>query len=131
MNTTRAITLLFVLAAVYDGILGAVFLVWPEAMFTRFGVTPPNHFGYVQFPAAILIIFARMFWAVARDAEGNRNLIPYGILLKVSYCGVVFAYWFSTGIPTMWKPFAIADLVFMALFGWAYLALPSRRDREA
>ena len=108
------------------------FLVWPEAVFTLFGVTPPNHFGYVQFPAAILILFARMFWAIAQNAVENRNLIPYGILLKVSYCGVVFAYWFSTGIPTMWKPFAIADLVFMALFGWAYFALPSRRaDRFA
>ena len=127
MNTGRAIVVLFVLAALYDGVLGLAFLVWPEAVFTLFGVTPPNHFGYVQFPAAILILFARMFWAIAQDAEGNRNLIPYGILLKVSYCGVVFAYWFSTGIPTMWKPFAIADLVFMALFGWAYLALPSRR----
>ena len=124
------ITILFVLAALYDGILGFVFLVWPGAMFTRFGVTPPNHFGYVQFPAAVLLIFARMFWAVAQDAHANRNLIPYGMLLKVSYCGVVFAYWFSTGIPTMWKPFAIADVVFLLLFGWAWLALPSRAPKH-
>jgi len=123
-----AIRSLFVVAALYDGILGLAFLLRPEAVFTRFGVTPPNHFGYVQFPAALLIVFALLFLAIAQDAEANRNLIPFGILLKISYCGVVFAYWFTTGIPAMWKPFAIADLVFIVLFGWAYVSLPSRKS---
>jgi hypothetical protein len=117
--------LLFVLAALYDGFLGLAFLFSPAAVFALFEVTPPNHFGYVQFPAALLLVFALMFAAVARAPERNRNLIPYGVLLKVSYCGVVFGYWFTSGIPTMWKPFAIADLVFVVLFCWSYLALPS------
>ena len=47
----------------------------------------------------------------------------YGIGLKVSYCGVVFWHWFTAGIPSMWKPFAVADLVFLVLFVWAYLRL--------
>lgn len=120
------VTLLFAVAALYDGILGLAFLFGAPAVFDRFLVTPPNHFGYVQFPAAILIVFAVMFVAIARDPAGNRNLIPYGMLLKVSYCAVVFAYWFTSGIPGMWKPFAIIDLVFLGLFGWAYVALPPR-----
>lgn len=118
---------LFVLAALYDGILGLAFLLQPGVVFARFGVTPPNHFGYVQFPAALLIVFALMFLAIARDAEANRNLIPFGILLKVSYCAVVFGYGFTTGIPAMWKPFAVADLVFIVLFAWALRSLPARK----
>jgi hypothetical protein len=106
----------FVIAALYDGILGLAFLFAGSAMFERFNVTPPNHFGYVQFPALLLIIFAIMFLEVARNPAGNRNLIRYGILLKASYCGVVFFYWFTSGIPGMWKPFAIADAVFLVLF---------------
>ena len=41
------------------------------------------------------------------------------MLLKVSFCGVEFFHWFTAGIPEMWKPFAIADTVFLALFAWA------------
>ena len=123
MKSTRAITWLFIVSALYDGVLGVAFLLAGGAVFTLYNVTPPNHFGYVQFPGALLIIFGLMFLAVARNPRANRNLIPYGILLKISYCGVVFYYWFSTGIPNMWKPFAIVDLVFLVLFIWAYNAL--------
>ena len=113
----------FVISALYDGILGLAFLLAGGAMFRWFNVTPPNHMGYVQFPGLLLIVFAIMFLAVARNPVANRNLIPYGILLKVSYCGTVFYYWFTSGIPGMWKPFAIADAVFLVLFAMAYQAL--------
>lgn len=90
MKPPSNLFLLFVIAALYDGFLGLAFLFAGPQLFDLFNVTPPNHFGYVQFPAAILIIFALMFLAVALKPVQNRNLIPYGILLKVSYCGVVF-----------------------------------------
>lgn len=126
--STKSIVILFWIAAAYDGILGAVFLVAPGALFAALNVTPPNHFGYVRFPAALLIVFALMFIAVAMKPAGNRNLIPYGILLKVSYCSVAFGYWFTQDIPFMWKPFAVIDLAFLVLFYLAYrtLAEPGR-----
>lgn len=123
MNSKPAITWLFIVSALYDGVLGLAFLLAGEDVFRWYNVTPPNHIGYIQFPGALLIIFGLMFLAVARNPTANRNLIPYGILLKVSYCGVVFSHWFLTGIPNMWKPFAIFDLVFIVLFAWAYAAL--------
>ena len=94
-----------------------------DAVFQWFNVTAPNHPGYVQFPAALLIVFAILFASVARDPAANRNLIPYGMLLKVSYCGVAFWYWFQAGIPNMWKPWAIADFAFLVLFYAAYQRL--------
>lgn len=121
--STRSIRILFVVAALYDGILGIAFLVAAPALFEWVGVTPPNHYGYVQFPAALLIVFALMFLAIARDPVANLSLVPFGILLKVSYCAVVFYHWFTTGVPFIWKPFAIADLVFLVAFIWAYSAL--------
>ena len=123
----KGISLLFALAALYDGVLGLAFLFFGRAIFQLFNVTPPNHIGYVQFPGALLIVFALMFLAVARRPVANRNLIPYGILLKISYCSTVFSHWFTAGIPNMWKPFAICDLVFIILFGWAYTVLSERR----
>jgi hypothetical protein len=120
MRNHRLVSILFTVAGLYDGILGVAFLLAPAAVFARYAVAPPNHFGYVQFPAALLIVFAIMFFAVAVDPRANRNLIPYGILLKASYCGLVFGYWSTQGIPDMWKPFAVADVVFAALFFWAW-----------
>lgn len=117
------ITALFVVSALYDGILGIVMLIAPGAIYRFFDVTPPNHWAYVQFPAGLVIVFALLFWAVARAPEANRNLIPYGILLKVCYCSVAFGWWIVRGIPSMWKPFAILDLVFMAFFVSAYASL--------
>ncbi len=52
------ISILFIIAAIYDGILGFLFLLAGDSMFNSFQVVPPNHWGYVQFPGALLIIFA-------------------------------------------------------------------------
>ena len=109
MKKLGAISLLYYVAMIYDGVLGLAFL-----------FAAPNHFGYVQFPGALLIVFALMYLAIARDPVRNRNLVPYGALLKVAYCAVVFYHWIASGIPGMWKPFAIIDLVFLVLFIWSY-----------
>jgi hypothetical protein len=126
MNLT-AIRGLFALAALYDGLLGLLFLVAPSWIFTQFDITPPNHFGYVQFPAALLLIFGLMFLRIAQAPKPHAGLILYGMLFKISYCGVTFAYWFSTDIPWVWKPFAIIDLVMLALFAWAWKFLQVQR----
>ena len=131
MNTPKWIPLLFWLAALYDGILGLAFLAAPGPLFDLCQVTPPNHLGYVQFPAALLLIFGLMFAVIARDPVGRRHLIVYGILLKVAYCGVAGVHWAAGGIPGMWKPFVVIDLVMGLLFVAACLSLAkvvARRD---
>jgi hypothetical protein len=123
MKNKSIIVILFVIAALYDGLLGIAFLFGSDLVFEAFGVTPPNHPGYAQFPAALLIIFALMFLAVAFNPVRNRGLIPYGMLLKVSYCSVALFHWISAGIPGMWKPFVVFDAIFLVLFAWAFLQL--------
>jgi hypothetical protein len=120
------ISLLFAVAALYDGALGLIALFAGVQLFQWFGVTPPNHWGYVQFPGALLVVFAIMFVAIATNPAKNRGLIPYGMLLKVSYCGVVFFHWFTAGLPNMWKPFAICDAIFFVLFAGAFVQLRPR-----
>lgn len=130
-GSLSAIRWLFGIAALYDGVLGVGFFLLPRWIFDVAAVTPPNHFGYVRFPAALLVVFAAMFLAVALDPRGQRNLIPFGAMLKVSYCLVTFYYWARSDVPTMWKPFAIIDLVFLASFIWAYLALRPARPASS
>lgn len=115
MNTTWRQRLFYV-AAVYDGLLGLAFLFFWPLVFRLFGVTPPNHPGYVQFPALLLIVFGFMFLQIAQDPERHRDLILYGVGLKLAYCGVVFWYQVTAGVPVMWVPWAWLDLAFVALF---------------
>lgn len=118
-----AITVLFIIAALYDGVLGLAFLITGESLFQTFQVPPPNHFGYVHFGAALLLVFALMYFMIAKKPEANRNLIPYGMLLKVSYCSVTGYHWFTAGIPYIWKPFFFFDLIFLGFFAWAYACI--------
>ena len=74
-----------------------IFLFQPGLAFELFEVVPPNHFGYVQFSAILLIIFAAMFLRVAREPMANRFLMLYGVALKAGYSGLVFYYLFTTG----------------------------------
>jgi hypothetical protein len=121
---------LFLLAAAYDGILGLAFIVAPASIFAMYGVEPPNHMAYVQFPAMLLILFAIMFYRVAMDPVGNRELILYGCGLKVAYCSLAFWYMLTTSIPSMWVPWAYADLVFLVLFILSYRSIGSRPQAE-
>ncbi len=123
MSARKFISLLFYLMAAYDGLLGAGFLVAPLRLIELGGEKPPYHPGYIQFPALLLVLFAIMFVQIALDPVQGRILIPYGILLKLSYSGVVFKYWLTTGVGAMWKPFAVIDAVTAVLFLWAYLVL--------
>lgn len=113
----------FVVAGLYDAVLGVAFLFFAGAIFQWFGVEPPNHVAYVTFPALLLLIFAAMFFRVAADPVKNRELILYGACLKVAYSGSAFWYQATTGVPFMWIPWAWADLVFLALFIVAWRSL--------
>ena len=106
----------FAVSAVYDGIVAFVFLFFGPAIFDYFGIERPNHLGYLHFPALLLIVFAIMYWRIASDPVRFRDLIPYGIGLKVSYSAVVFYHWLTAGIPALWIPFAWLDLVFLIVF---------------
>ena len=66
MNNSMLKTL-FGIAAIYDGVLGIAFTFWPGQLFEAFQVTPPNHLGYVQFSALLLVMFAWLFLTIARD----------------------------------------------------------------
>lgn len=131
MNGKPLVRILFAIAALYESLIGLSFLLAPGPLFQWAGVPPPNHMGYVRFPAALLIVFGAMFAAIARDPTRNRGLIPYGMALKVAYCALVFYYWFSRGVPNMWKPFAIADVAFLLLFAWSYAMLGTESHPDA
>lgn len=123
MKSLQPIRVLFALTALYDGLLGLAFLVAGPSIYRLAGITPPNHWGYITFPAGLLVIFGVMFLAIARRPVENRNLIVYGVLLKACYVGTVAWYWFHGGIPVMWTYFAWVDAATAVLFVLSMRAL--------
>ena len=121
--TVLQMRLLFVVAAFYDFLIGLVFLTKGPALFEWSGIPEPNHWGYIQFAALMLMIFGLMFASIAVDPIGQRNLIRYGLLLKLSYCGLAIYYWTTSGLPNLFKPFVIVDGVMYGLFLASYLKL--------
>jgi hypothetical protein len=125
--TRTLIRVLFSVAGLYDFLIGLGFLGFGPQLFDAAGVPPPNHWGYAQFGALMLMVFGLMFFAVASDPARNRNLIPYGMLLKLSYTGLVAYYWVTTDCPLLFNPFAVVDSIIFVLFFAAYrkrLAVP-------
>ncbi len=120
MKSLTSISSLFYVGCLYDLILGLLFALVPVAVFNWYDIVPPNHLGYVQFPALLLLVFALMFWNAARKPVENRILVPYMILFKLSFAIVVILYWIAGDVPALWKPFAIFDLIFAAAFYWVY-----------
>jgi hypothetical protein len=118
---------LFIAAGIYDGVLGIAFLFFSSAIFRIAQVALPNHKAYIEFPALILLIFAAMYFQVARDSVRNRDFIPYGAALKIAYSGVVFWNALDGGIPGFWIPWAWIDLAFLVLFliAWNRLRRPA------
>ncbi len=118
--TLSAVRVLFLIAGLYDFLIGLAFLLFGRQLFDAAAVPPPNHWGYVQFCALLLAVFGIMFFAVAHDPVANRNLIPYGMLLKLSYTALVVYYWVTTDCPLLFKPFAVIDALMFVLFLLAY-----------
>ncbi len=121
--STKSIKIVFVVAGIYDLLLGFASVVAAPQIFRLAGVAPPNHWGYVYFPALLVVMFGIMFLRIAADPAGRIELIHYGMGLKAAYCGVVFLFDLSGGVPRLWIPFAYADLVFFVLFFFAWRSL--------
>ncbi len=107
---------LFIVAGVYDLILGFAFVFVPGSIFDFFDVAQPDYLGYVQFPGLLLFVFAAIFFRIARDPVAYRFMMWYGVWLKASYSAVAFSYYFASDLPWMWMPMAVVDLVFLLLF---------------
>ena len=119
----KSIKLLMLVSGIYDGILGLAFALGAVTLFRVFGVTLPNHLGYIRFPGLVLLIFAAMFFRIAADPVKRREQLAYGMALKASYVALVAWYWVRGDMPAMWIPLAWIDAAFLVLYVFAWRAL--------
>ncbi|HMC67243.1 MAG TPA: hypothetical protein VKI65_20075 [Gemmataceae bacterium] len=117
------VRVLFLIAAIYDIVLGLAFAWAFKTIYSWFGIELPNHDAYIQLPGYLIAIFGIGFLFVAFNPAKNRPLIFLGILLKLAFTGVALGHRFSDGIPAVYTIFAVLDLVFAALFLSALLTM--------
>ena len=115
--------LLLTIAGLYDGGLGAIFVFAAPAVFSYFQVPVPSHWGYVHFAVAMLMIFGLMFFIAAANPAGNRNLIGFGMLLKIAYVSVVSYHWMHGDVPSIFKLFLVVDIAWFFVLGWVFYAV--------
>lgn len=102
---------LFLLVAVYDIILGIIFMFFSKSTFEFLGIAEklPEFDGYLTLIGVYVFILGIAYYLIYRgDLQKNRDLILIGILYKLGYCAVTFYYFIIGNIP---------HILFLTLFG--------------
>jgi len=120
LSTIRVI---FLVAALYDIILGLSFSLWFKTVYQWFEIELPNHPAYVQLPGLLIAVLGVGFLFVFADPQQNRNIAFLGVLMKLDFTGVAFGHWLVGSIPTIYVILAVCDAIFALLFVAAYLSL--------
>lgn len=102
---------LFLLVAVYDIILGIIFMFFKASTFQLLKIPEklPEFDGYLTLIGVYVFILGIAYYLIyKRDLQKNRDLILIGVLYKLGYCTVTFYYFMIGDIP---------HILFFALFG--------------
>jgi hypothetical protein len=112
--------LLFLVSAIYDIVLGIVFIFFSSWAFALLGIKEklPDFGGYLSLIGAFLLVIGIAYFLIYRgNLEKNHDLITIGVLYKLAYCTIAFVYLAMGPIPhhLFVTLFGIADLIFFIL----------------
>jgi hypothetical protein len=110
---------LFLVTAIYDGILGIVFTFFGGWAYDLLGIRDKMPGGaYVSLLGAFLFVIGVAYFLIYRgDLYRNWDLIVVGVLYKFAYSSIAFVYWAIGAIPHVLFAalFGVADAVFLVL----------------
>ena len=108
---------LFLVAGVYDVLLGLAFLVAGESILTSIGMKLPPHIAFIHLSAIFIVVQGVSYLLVWRDAWSNVGLVWVGVLYKASYVGLAAWYLATNRMPSsFFIPWAVADAAFLVFF---------------
>jgi len=120
----------FLVAALYDLLLGAVFLVIGERILTSVGMVLPPHIAYIQLAAVFIFVQGLGYWLVFRDPFANLGIVRMGVAYKAAYSGLALYYLVSGQLPSVFFiPWAVTDLLF--LIGFVMFLRAASRTQHA
>ncbi len=121
---------LFLIAALYDFILGFVFFAFWHFIFDHILKIPyPNYPAFYQAAAAFIFNMGIGFYFVYLNMYRNIDIVKVGIFFKLFYTGVAFYYVFVEHMPWIFSVFGFLDLIFIVFFIFFLRAV--RREVQA
>ena len=126
---------LFLVAAVYDVVLGITFTFFYQPAFDMLEVTPPEG-GYIPLLGSFLFVIGVAYYLIWRgDLGRNRDMIFVGTIYKLAYASVALTFWAMGDVPhvAFAAVFGIADVIFFLLMleCWLYLGRGQPEGVEA
>jgi hypothetical protein len=117
--TMARFRLFFLIAALFDGILGLLFLFFWGPIFDALGVTRPESSSYVTLAAAFIAVQGLGYFLVWRDMVRNVGIVVIGVAYKLAYV-VLSAYYALAGelLHNIFAWFGAADVIFLIGFIW-------------
>ena len=106
----------FLVAALYDLLLGIIFLTMYKQVYAYFGIALPNSPMYLLLAAAFVFANGVGYCFVYKNMYRNIDLVKLGVIYKAIY-SITAVYFFLTGeAHVIFFIFAILDAIFLLLF---------------
>lgn len=109
---------LFLVAAIYDLILGIIFFFYYKPVYAYFNIPLPVYPMYLQMSAAFVIAMGVGYYFIYRNIYRNIDLVKLGVVYKLVYSGLTSYFYFTNLANIIFFWFAILDATFLALFVW-------------
>ena len=121
---------LFLIAALYDFILGFCFFAFWQFIFDHILKIPhPNYPAFYQAAAAFIFNMGIGFYFVYLNMYRNIDIVKVGIFFKLFYTGLAFYYVVVENMPWIFSVFGFLDLIFIVFFIFFLRAV--RREVQA
>jgi hypothetical protein len=115
----------FLVAAIYDIVLGVAFFFLYDPLFSALGIELPNNASYIHLTAAFVFTQGLGYWFVYQDPTANLGIVKLGLVYKAIFSGLAF-YYLAIGqlLHPVFVVFGVADLLFLIGF-WLFLRRPA------
>ena len=119
----------FLVAALYDIILGAGFFLLYVPLFDILGIALPNNISYIHLTAAFVFTQGVGYWFVYQEPVANRGIVKIGVVYKFMFSALA-AYYLVIGdlLHPVFALFGGLDVLFLIGF---VLFLRETRAAEA
>ena len=108
---------LFLIAALYDFILGFVFFFFLPFFFEEiYNIAAPIYPAFYQGGAAFIFVMGVGFYFVYRNMYRNVDIVKIGIIFKSVYTALAFYHVFIEDMPWAFSIFGVLDIVFIIFF---------------
>jgi hypothetical protein len=107
----------FLVAAVYDLVLGAAFFVLYGPLFDVLEIALPNNISYIHLTAAFVFVQGLGYWFVYQDPPANHGIVKQGVAYKFAFAALGF-YYLAIGelLHPVFLAFSILDFLFLVGF---------------